>query len=130
MLLQECDIGSATFHQHRPGGITCGLSHRLACRVIGEFIWQQLTSSQIINNGLLNNLAGLLQKWSFWLPWSEWYVQGDRLSDNLRNYRNTSGNNIARLPTNQTLNHDSILLNQFIERPMIAIYPTQHSKVG
>jgi hypothetical protein len=129
-LLQEWYLGSAIFDEQCPDRIACENSHRPACLVIRESIIQQLGPLQINRNGLLNNFAELWQEWSFWLPSSEWYVQGPSLSDNLRNYRNTFANYMAQLPTNQTINHDSVLLNQLIERPTTAIYLTQHSKVG
>jgi hypothetical protein len=114
--LRECYIGSAIYNQHRPGVDASDRSHRLACLVIRESIIQQLTPLQIINNGHLNNLAALLQQWSFWLPSAQWYVQTDSLSDNVRNYRDELARLMQRLPPNQIVNQDSQSLNVLIER--------------
>jgi hypothetical protein len=98
--------------------------------VIRESIIRQLTPLQIINNGLLNNLAQLLPQWSFWLPSADWYVATDSLSDNVTNYRTELARLVGQLPPNQTVNQDSQSLSRLIERNTVATYPAQGSKVA
>jgi hypothetical protein len=129
-LLRECYIGSVIYDQYRPGGIACEDSHQLACLVIREYIIQQSMPLQIINNGHLNNLAGLLRQWSFWLPSAQWYDKEDNLSDNFTNYRDELARLMQQLTPDQTVNQDSRALNVLVERPPTAVYLAQDSKVA
>jgi hypothetical protein len=66
----------------------------------------------------------------FLVPIAQWYVKEDSLSDNLTSYSDELTRLMQQVPPNQTANQDSQTLNVLIEKPSIAVYPAQDSKVA